>query len=183
MSNLPHVVTATLTTERTTLRAYCPADEEKFVQLFQDAKVNEFVGDGTTGSDKETRELFQRIFTLVYAQGRFAVWAIEHEGRLAGHAEIKPSPADDVDGWEIVYILGRSHWGKGLGTEVAKAITDYGFASLKLQHVHATIDEKNEASKRIIAKIGYQLVQVRREEATSVWIYKATREAVAETQP
>lgn len=63
--------------------------------------------------------LFHRIFSDVYAERRFAVWVIECDGQFDGHTEIKPSRADDIAGWEIVYILAKAHWRKGLATEIS----------------------------------------------------------------
>lgn len=57
---------------------------------------------------------------------------------------------------EIGYILGKPYWGKGIMTEAMKAALDYGFYEMKLNRVQALIDPRNEASKHVAAKHGFQ---------------------------
>ncbi|KAJ3482376.1 hypothetical protein NLG97_g7587 [Lecanicillium saksenae] len=94
--------------------------------------------------------------------------------RPVGHAEIKPSRKDDVDGWQIVYMLAREHWGKGLATELAGRIAEYGFKDLGLDKVYASIDAENKASRSVVSKLGFQLIEVRKEEKAEICIYKKT---------
>lgn len=165
--------TAALETARLRLRAYARADEEAFVALFQDADVARYVGDGLQ-AEQEDRALFGRIFETVYPAERFAVWAVERDGAVVGHAEIKPSPSDDVPGWELVYVLARSQWGQGIGTELARAVTAYGFG-LGLPEVWATVDADNAGSIRILDRLGYTLRGERDEDTGRVLIYAAAR--------
>lgn len=108
-------------------------------------------------SEAEDRALFGRIFSKVYAQDLFDVWAVRHEGRFVGHAEIKPST--DVGGHEIVYALTTRAWGRGFGTEIAQALTGYGFDALGLTEVHATVSAGNTASLALLDRIGFRHVR------------------------
>ncbi|MFJ1708786.1 GNAT family N-acetyltransferase [Kitasatospora sp. NPDC088346] len=146
----------TLRTERLLLEPYVPEDEEGFVALFQDGRVSRWMGDGPA-SEEEDRALFGRVFTKVYAQDLFAVWAVRRDGLLVGHAEIKPT--DVVGGHEIVYALAPEAWGSGLGTEVAEALVAYGFDVLGLSEVHATVAEANAASLALLGRIGFAHVR------------------------
>ncbi|MBM7169767.1 GNAT family N-acetyltransferase [Streptomyces sp. G44] len=147
-------MTPELRSERLCLSAYAAADEADFVALFQDEAVGRWFGDGVQ-SAAEDRALFGRIFSLVYAEKRFPVWAVRYEGRYVGHAEIKPSPESWLDGHEIVYGLTRESWGLGLGTELARLLTAYGHESLGLAEVHATVDSENTASLSVLKRLGY----------------------------
>ncbi|MGA4845963.1 GNAT family N-acetyltransferase [Streptomyces sp. G5(2025)] len=147
-------MTPELRSERLALSAYVAADEALFVALFQDEAVGRWFGEGVQ-SAAEDRALFGRIFSLVYAEERFPVWAVRYEGRYVGHAEIKPSPESWLDGHEIVYGLSRESWGLGLGTELARLLTSYGHESLGLAEVHATVDSENTASLSVLKRLGY----------------------------
>ncbi|TFH14025.1 N-acetyltransferase [Candidatus Bathyarchaeota archaeon] len=57
---------------------------------------------------------------------------------------------------EIGYILGRDHWGKGIMSEAVEAALRYGFNELGLNRVQALIDPRNQASKRVAEKQGFQ---------------------------
>ncbi|MFE5613777.1 GNAT family N-acetyltransferase [Streptomyces sp. NPDC056524] len=149
-------MTPTLRTERLLLEPYVPEDEDGFVALFQDARVSRWMGDGTT-SEADDRALFGRIFSKVYAEELFDVWAVRRDGRLVGHAEIKRT--DQVDGFEIIYALAPEAWGCGLGGEVAEAIVAYGFGTLGLTEVHATVAAPNTASLALLARLGFTHVR------------------------
>ncbi|MFG2563490.1 GNAT family N-acetyltransferase [Streptomyces sp. NPDC048496] len=149
-------MTPTLRTERLLLAPYTPEDEEDFVALFQDVRVSQWIGDGAA-SEEEDRALFGRIFTKVYAQNLFDVWAVRRDGLLIGHAEIKPT--DVVGGHEIVYALAPAAWGSGLGTELAQAVVDYGFDALGLTEVHATVAAPNSASLTLLDRIGFEHIR------------------------
>lgn len=149
-------MTPTLRTERLLLEPYVPEDEDGFVALFQDTRVSRWMGDGPD-SEAADRALFGRIFTKVYAQELFDVWAVRRDGLLVGHAEIKRT--DVVGGYEIIYALAPTAWGAGLGTELAEAIISYGFGSLGLTTVYATVAAPNTASLTLLDRIGFDHVR------------------------
>ncbi len=148
-------MTPTLRTERLELAPYAPSDEEDFVKLFGDDDVSRWMGDGPMGEEAD-RALFWRVFA-VYEDQRFDVWAVREAGRYQGHAEIKRT--DTVDGHEIIYALAPSAWGRGLGTEIAETLVAYGFDTLGLDAVHATVAAENAASLGLLARIGFQHVR------------------------
>ncbi|MFC8074210.1 GNAT family N-acetyltransferase [Streptomyces sp. NPDC057307] len=151
-------MTPDLRTERLELSPYVPADEDDFVALFQDTRVSRWMGDGPQ-SEAADRALFGRVFTEVYPANRFDVWAVRHEGAYAGHAEIKPSPEPWLDGHELVYALAPAVRGRGLGRELAAALTAYGHDTLGLAEVHATVDPANAPSLSLLAGLGYTRVR------------------------
>ncbi|HEX3813268.1 MAG TPA: GNAT family N-acetyltransferase [Mycobacteriales bacterium] len=149
-------MTPTLRTERLLLEPYVPEDEAAFVALFQDARVSRWMGDGPD-TEEADRALFGRIFTKVYANNLFDVWAVRQDGVLVGHAEIKQT--DAVDGYELIYALTPAVWGSGLGTELARAIVAHGVSTLELAEIHATVAAPNEASLAVLKKLGFKLVR------------------------
>ncbi|MBN6053234.1 GNAT family N-acetyltransferase, partial [Nonomuraea sp. RK-328] len=118
--------------------------------------VSRWMGDGPA-AEAEDRALFGRIFTKVYAQNLFEVWAVRRDGAHVGHAEIKRT--ENVGGHEIIYALAPAAWGSGLGTELAEAIVAYGFETLKLSEVFATVAAENLASLALLEKIGFRHVR------------------------
>lgn len=56
---------------------------------------------------------------------------------------------------EMGYAIARTHWNKGLCTEAARAVIDAAFtAAPDLNRIHARADYRNEASQRVMEKIG-----------------------------
>ncbi|MFE5490076.1 GNAT family N-acetyltransferase [Streptomyces virginiae] len=170
-------MTPVLRTERLLLDPYTPGDEEAFVALFQDTRVSRWMGDGPT-TEAEDRALFGRVFTKVYAEDLFDVWAVRRDGRLVGHAEIKRT--DEVDGHEIIYALAPEAWGSGLGTEIAEAVVRHAFDGMGLTEVHATVAAPNTASLALLARIGFTHVRdVREDDGSTTRVLTRHREPAA----
>ncbi|MGE6257984.1 GNAT family N-acetyltransferase [Heyndrickxia sporothermodurans] len=55
---------------------------------------------------------------------------------------------------EIYYGLNKDFRGKGLATEAAKALLDFGFSNLKLDEIVTTVFPQNVPSVRVLEKIG-----------------------------
>ena len=71
---------------------------------------------------------------------------------------------DDVNGSaEIGLFLAESHWGRGVGTEAARLLTDFGFRERRLHRIYARVRADNEASARIWEKLGYRHEATHRE--------------------
>jgi RimJ/RimL family protein N-acetyltransferase len=149
-------MTPPLRSARLLLDAYTPDDEDDFVALFMDARVSRWMGGGPW-PEADYRATFARIFTHAYRSEGFDVWAVRQDGRLVGHAEIKPAKV--VEGHELVYGLAPGVWGRGLGTELAKTVVAYGFAALHLEQVYATVAEPNAASLATLRKLGFRHVR------------------------
>ena len=54
---------------------------------------------------------------------------------------------------ELGYALARAHWGRGLMTEAATAVIDYGFVRRNLAKIHASADVRNVGSYRVMEKV------------------------------
>ncbi len=75
------------------------------------------------------------------AEGAFLGWAgLQH---LEGGPEV-----------ELAYYLGRRAWGRGLATELARALVAHARDGLGLPRVLAVVRPENEASRRVLAKAG-----------------------------
>lgn len=58
---------------------------------------------------------------------------------------------------EIGFVIGRRHWGKGLGTAAAALIIEYGFRELGLAVIRAEVLKRNDASRRVLEKLGFRI--------------------------
>jgi RimJ/RimL family protein N-acetyltransferase len=64
---------------------------------------------------------------------------------------------------ELGYWIGREHWGNGYATEAAAELLRYGFAGLSLNRVMARHFAGNDASGRVMQKLGMQQEGVMRQ--------------------
>ena len=69
---------------------------------------------------------------------------------------------------EIGYWIGAAQWGRGYATEAARTLTGYAFAALGLRRVQGRHFTRNNASGRVLQKLGMQLEGIHRD-AYSRW--------------
>jgi ribosomal-protein-alanine N-acetyltransferase len=59
---------------------------------------------------------------------------------------------------ELGYLLAEPYWGKGIMTEAAGLTLEYGFGPLRLARIVAHADVENRASRRVLEKMGMNVV-------------------------
>jgi [ribosomal protein S5]-alanine N-acetyltransferase len=77
-------------------------------------------------------------------------------GAFVGTGGFKGPPADGIV--EIAYAVEAEQQGKGYATEIAAALTRYAFTSVDVKLVRAHTLPEGSASKKILAKCGFQYV-------------------------
>lgn len=103
---------------------------------------------------KDTEEYLFQIVTN-YEQDKNEWWAVvEKESNrvigFCGFVEYKPH----FRRVELGYMFAYDYWGKGYATEASKALIDYGFNMMNLNRIEATVDPENNASIKILEKLG-----------------------------
>jgi RimJ/RimL family protein N-acetyltransferase len=63
-------------------------------------------------------------------------------------------PFDHGPGIELLYSLAPTHWSQGLATEAATTVLAYAFDTLGLPEILATTDDANQASIRLLTRLG-----------------------------
>jgi RimJ/RimL family protein N-acetyltransferase len=61
---------------------------------------------------------------------------------------------------ELGYWLGVEHWGRGLGTEAARAVIDFSFEEFDIEHLVSGARVTNPSSRNILEKCGFQWIGV-----------------------
>jgi [ribosomal protein S5]-alanine N-acetyltransferase len=60
---------------------------------------------------------------------------------------------------ELGIVIGRAYCGKGIGTSAAHLVTGYAFSTLGLAEIQAEVLRRNLASRRLLEKVGFQLLR------------------------
>lgn len=110
---------------------------------------------GKVESREEAYALFDKVFGIykgVLMPRRFEVWAVRIGGGYAGHFELKQTDMTGEGELEIVYMLKKEHWGKGIMPEVVQEVRRY--ASESGMMLIATANPENENSLRVLEKVG-----------------------------
>jgi RimJ/RimL family protein N-acetyltransferase len=142
-------------TERLRLRPIREADLPAWHgQVFSDPEVMRYLPSGVPVPMARTGEVFRR-FEDAWERAGFGPWGIEitDSGAFVGHCGLRE--VDELPGEvEVLYALGREHWGRGYATEAARASVGYGFDRLGLDRVLAFAVPANVSSRRVMEKIG-----------------------------
>jgi ribosomal-protein-alanine N-acetyltransferase len=146
-----------LETERLVLREIVPADAEDLFRIFSDEETMRYWSCKPYTSVDQARRLIESLAEA--ARGGAGIhWAITLRGddRLVGKLGYNEWRKAHRRG-EISYIVAREHWGKGVVGEALGAALDYGFDHMNLHSVEAGVTPGNDASARMLQKLGFRL--------------------------
>ena len=147
---------ATLETERLRLRMFREADLETYASYCADAEVMRYLGEGKPLTRAEAWRQMAMIVGHWQLRG-YGLWAVEERatGRLIGR--IGFFNPEGWPGFEIGWMLGKEHWGKGYAIEGARRALQYALTDLKREHVISLIRPGNAASIRVAEQLGERL--------------------------
>ncbi|MDI2125697.1 GNAT family N-acetyltransferase [Yinghuangia seranimata] len=148
-----------LRTDRLLLRAWRDADlDAGLAEMNADPDVMRFIADGTTRS-REQSAAFVADQRRRWSEAGFGLFAVERaaDGEFLGWAglavpEFLPEILPAV---EIGWRLRREHWGHGYATEAARAVLPFAFRDVGLDRLVSIRHIDNEASARVMAKLGF----------------------------
>lgn len=85
------------------------------------------------------------------------------DGGPVGSVTLK-APHDIWGRAELGYLIAPAEWGNGYGTDAVQTICDYAFEERRLNKLYATVYETNQASCRVLEKVGFTEEGILREE-------------------
>ncbi|MFF3543270.1 GNAT family N-acetyltransferase [Streptomyces platensis] len=151
-----------LETPRLILRRWREEDVAPMAAINADPEVMRWIRDGSVRDEQQTRGGIQAWEREWESQG-FGLFAVEirSTGELAGFTGLSvPDFLPEVlPAVEVGWRLGRSHWGQGLATEAARAAVRFGLEDRGLERIVSIAQVGNDASERIMAKLGMQPVR------------------------
>jgi RimJ/RimL family protein N-acetyltransferase len=155
-------------TPRLTLRNY---QQDDWVQVHAYAKDPEVVRfmDWGPNSESDTRAFITRAMESEHQQPRrlFELAVIfKHTGALVGGVTLKTGDGDPHSA-ELGYTLHRLAWGQGLGTELARALIEFGFIQLPVKRVWAKCRPENIGSYRVMKKAGMRFEEYLQNDRTT----------------
>lgn len=148
-----------LETERLILREVEYTDEDDLFEMDSDPEVHLYIENNPVKSIDEIRKVIEML-KKQYAKNGVARWAVVEKltNECLGWAGLKyfNEPLNKHNYfYELGYRFKKKHWGKGFATESSRAILDYGFKNLNTNSIFAIVDPKNENSKKVLTKLGF----------------------------
>lgn len=149
-----------LETPRLLLRRWRHEDLDGFAAITAQPEVMRYIHDGRTLDRPATAERLA-IYRRHWDEHGFGLYAVEikETGELAGFTGLAvPAFLPEImPAVEIGWRLGRAYWGRGLATEAAQAVVAHTRAGLGLRRLVSIHVVGNEASARVMTKIGMSL--------------------------
>lgn len=161
-----------LETQRLILRHLEPRDLDNLFALYSDADVRRYFPEGTL-TYEETKEELEWFLNGHPHHPELGLWATIHKetGQFIGRCGLLPWTIDGCPEVEVAYMLDKAYWGRGLGTEAAQGVLDYGFDHLHLSRLICLIDRDNQASIKVATKIGMTFEREGRDDKGPFMLY------------
>lgn len=144
-----------LATERFRLRAPLRRDATALLSILGDPEVTRYHNMPTLTTLAEAQAALDRLEQR-YAARDTIRWAIELVGQSEMIGTVGLLRFDFEHGRaEVGYEIARRWWGRGLVPEAVAAVIRYGFSVLGLHRIEAGVLPGNDASVRVLQKLGF----------------------------
>ena len=146
-----------LETERLRLRPFTMRDGPTLARLYGDDVIMRHTRHGR-GLKPEAAKTEARAnvtnYTDHWRRLGYGIWAVTDRptGRLLGRCGLHH--IKEVDAVEVLYLLNKTVWGRGLATEAAAAALRFGFEQAGLPRIIAVARPENGPSRKVMEKLG-----------------------------
>ena len=164
------------------MRPFTPADLPTLIELRADDEVTRFIG----GRKLQNPEAIARrieFYIDCYARYGYAMCAMswKETGEMIGWSGLQP--LEESGETEVGYGMIKEFWGRGVGTEAARAWLRFGFLEKNLPRIVAVADPQNAASRRIMEKCGLRYEKTEDHYGFPCVFYAVTRAEFLSAQP
>lgn len=165
-----------LESERLLFRDHEAADLDAYCEMEADPEVRRYVGGAPRPRDAAERKFRGGLYRP--ESDRLRMWATVYkpEGCYIGRCGVYPhfasaGPAIAGEG-SLGFYLARAYWGRGLATEAGRAFVNFGFQELGLSRIVTAVEVGNDASVRVLEKLGFSLIRTETAEFRSFYHFE-----------
>lgn len=146
----------TLTSSRLQLRWLDEHDVADLFAIFSDPQVMRYWSSAPWTDEAAGAELVESVRSH-FAAGSLYQWGIAHrsDDAIIGTCTLANVDAQNRRA-EIGFILRHDHWGQGYMFEALCTLLRFAFGQLALHRMEADVDPRNEASIRLLERLGFQ---------------------------
>ncbi len=143
-----------LETERLILRGLSTDDAEFFLRLLNEPSFRRYIGDRGVRNLEDAAQYILNRLVASYERNGFGLYLVElKESRIPIGISglVKRDALPDAD---IGFAFLPAYWSKGYAVESAAAVMSYAKEELGLNQILAITSPDNEASAKLLGKIG-----------------------------
>lgn len=147
--------------DRLLIRLPDETDADALYAIYSDPDVMEYIdGSEPITSVDEARNIIARGLAY-YQKNNICHWVIEEKntGTVVGLAGF--NLFEETTDYELVIHLNKAYWNKGYATEAGIAVVQYAIQRLDATRIVAAVVPENNASRKILEKIGLSFVAQR----------------------
>jgi len=139
-------------TARLLVRQWVPDDWKRLLPLATDPQVLQYIGNREPWSEERVRKFVEGGIAMSASRG-WVLWPLicKDDAELIGFCGFNGGFPPDV---EIGWWLRPAYWGRGLATEAATAVMDYGFTTFGFPRLISVAQPANKRSLRVMEKLG-----------------------------
>jgi RimJ/RimL family protein N-acetyltransferase len=145
-------------TERLDLRDFRPEDFEAVHAYGSDPLVTRYTSWGpNTEEDTQNFLGFMAAEAAEQPRRNYTLAIVDRaSGTLIGGCGVM-SQRSIYREYETGYVLNRDWWGRGMVTEAMRGLLTFAFRDLGAHRIFARVFPENEASRRVVHRLGFQL--------------------------
>ncbi|MDR3078551.1 MAG: GNAT family N-acetyltransferase [Rickettsiales bacterium] len=163
-------------TDKYVFKKFTMDNFDDFCALNQNPEVMRYVNHNG-GKPKTYEECVKKYRDIAYSQEKFgySYWAVHgRDGNFIGQCGALRLWLTDSS--VFCYAFWPRYWGKGIGTEVCSIVLDYLFKNFPIiDKMETTALSENEASTRILKKIGFGHISTGKEYGMDLEFFEIRR--------
>lgn len=163
-------------TERLRVRRFTETDGDHYFLLNGSEEVMRYIRAPRTRqeSDEQLKQILQEY--SAYPMSKTGRWGVEEKatGCFIGSFVIIPIPSEP-EKTQLGYSFIPEYWGRGLGSELAKAGLQYFLKYTTIPEIYGVTETPNIASQKILLKAGFVFHEKKMEEGKELTVFIVRR--------
>ncbi len=149
-----------LKTERLTLSHLRLDDADFILQLLNEPDFHKYIGDKGVRTIEDANGYLREGPLASYKQRGYGLYLVRLKNAETPIGICGLKKRDSLDVPDLGYAFLKNHWSNGYATEAARCVLDYAYDKLKINKLAALTTTDNEASVRVLEKLGFQFQKI-----------------------
>jgi ribosomal-protein-alanine N-acetyltransferase len=161
-------------TDRMSLSPASESDANELYQMWAQPAMRKYLCDDLIVPLSQVQVMLVQS-VIAFQEGNFGIWIakLKQQETMVGFTGFWPffEPPEI----QLIYGLSSNCCGKGLATEMARAMLAYGFQTYGFESIFASADLPNEASIAVMKRLGMTFEKQMTQQGKEIVFYKITK--------